>query len=105
MNYFKTQARRAIHIALILSISAPGVWADDPPIDIKPDKVIKATPNTPENTGPTSPDHVKPGEPPVRKSYLIPAVEIPIFIVTLNRLDLWIYGPQDYDVSMQTIRD
>ncbi|MCB4791916.1 MAG: DUF3943 domain-containing protein [Elusimicrobia bacterium] len=89
-------------IFLIFFLTAGGFAA---PIKVTPSTVIMPTKDTADNQGPTSPDRVKPGEPPTRKSYLIPALEIPAFIILLNRLDLLFYGPGEYDVSNYSIRD
>ncbi len=56
--------------------------------------VTKPTKTTADNVGPTSPNRVLPGEPPKRKSYLIPALEIPIFELTLNGVDRLIYAAE-----------
>jgi hypothetical protein len=56
--------------------------------------VTKATKTTRDNVGPTTPNRVLPGEPPRRKSYLIPALEIPLFQLTLSGADRLIYGDE-----------
>ncbi len=63
---------------------------------------IKATSATPTNTGPTSPSRVLPGEPVVHKNYLIPALEIPLFQLTLNQLDRRFTKVDDYDSTLAT---
>jgi len=74
-------------------------------IRVSPSTVIQPTENTPENQGPNSSNRVLPGERPTRKSYIIPALEIPAFIITLNRYDQLAYGPGEYGVSYGSIRD
>jgi len=56
--------------------------------------VTEATKATSDNVGPTTPNRVLPGEPPKRKSYLIPALEIPLFQLGLNGADRLIYGDE-----------
>jgi hypothetical protein len=64
--------------------------------------VIKASSTTAANTGPTSPNRVLPGEAPRRKNYLIPALEIPLFQLTLNGADRVIYGNDDYGSTLHS---
>lgn len=64
--------------------------------------VTKASSSTATNDGPTSPNRVLPGEPPKRKNYLIPAVEIPLFQLTLNGYDRLVYGEADYGSTLNT---
>ena len=66
--------------------------------------VTKATRTTADNQGPTSPNRVLPGEPPKRKSYLIPALEIPLFELTLNGADRLIYAAE-YKSGWNSTRD
>ncbi len=60
----------------------------------------KASSSTPDNVGPTSPNRVLPGEPTAHKNYWVPALEIPIFQLTLNGLDRLIYGPAEYGSNL-----
>ena len=64
--------------------------------------VTKASSTTAQNVGPTSPNRVLPGEPPKRKNYLIPALEIPLFQLTLNGYDRLVYGETDYGSTWNT---
>ncbi len=74
-------------------------------VDVKPDVIVVPTKDTPtNNTGPTTPDRVLPGERPTRKSYLIPELEIPLFIIALNRFDLLAYDRATYGVSWRNFR-
>ncbi len=89
----------------ILLLLSPVLALAEATVPIAPDTVERAAPDRPDNVGPTSPDRVLPGEPSVHKSYLIPAMEIPLFILLLNRVDLLIYGPEEYDVSLHSTKD
>lgn len=102
------KARLVIHtgwrcVLMLLLLSAGGLAA--PLIEVAPTTVIHPTKDTPFNQGPNSSNRVLPGERSTRKSYLIPAYEIPIFIVLLNRFDQLVYGPREYGVSYGSIRD
>lgn len=89
-----------------LLFSVAPAWSDEPPVPIQPDTVIQPEPDQPQNTGMTAPNRVLPGEPPVAKSYLIPALEIPLFIALLNRFDYYFIDPRhDYDVSLHSMKD
>jgi hypothetical protein len=55
--------------------------------------ITKPTKDSPDNQGPTSPNRVLPGERPQRKNYLIPALEIPAFLLILNQYDRYIAYP------------
>ncbi len=69
------------------------------------DTVIQPTKSTPENTGPVSPDRVLPGEHPHRKNYLIPALEIPAFLLSLNIYDRFAYPDTVYNTGVGTFKD
>src|SRR5207237_1109949 len=43
---------------------------------------------------------VLPSEPPVHKTYLVPALEIPLFELTLNGIDRLAYGSRDYGSTL-----
>ncbi len=58
--------------------------------------LIKASSTTADNVGPLSPNRVLPGEPPKRKNYLIPVVEIAVFGAALNGADRVIFGPEEF---------
>lgn len=64
--------------------------------------LIKASSTTADNQGPLSPDRVLPGEPPKRKNYLIPAVEIAVFGAALNGVDRIIFGPEEFGSTPQS---
>jgi hypothetical protein len=55
--------------------------------------ITKSTKDSPANQGPTSPNRVLPGERPQRKNYLIPALEIPAFLLILNQYDRYVAYP------------
>jgi hypothetical protein len=95
---------RRIVFILFMVFCGMGAFAA-PPVEVKSDKVVVPTQDSPSNTGPATPDHVSPGERPIHNSYLIPALEIPTFIVLLNRVDVAIYGREDYGVSGQSIKN
>jgi len=69
------------------------------------DTVTQPTTDTGENNGPTSPNRVLPGEPPLRKNYWIPAVEIPSFLLILNGADRLIYPHNVYDSNLTTFKN
>src|SRR5580704_5720754 len=73
-----------------------------PPASATTDKVVKPTRDSANNTGPTSPDRVLPGEPPRRKNYWIPALEIPSFLVLLNQYDRFAYPDTVYRSGLQS---
>lgn len=91
-------------LALATTLTLP-LWAEAPLVHVTPDKVIPPSQDTPHNTGPDSPNRVLPNEPPTRKSYLVPALEIPVFITLLNRIDVGIYGREDYGVSWESTKN
>jgi hypothetical protein len=64
--------------------------------------VTKPTKDSPNNQGPTSPNRVLPGERPYRKNYLIPALEIPTFLVLLNQYDRIAYPGSVYQSGLQS---
>jgi hypothetical protein len=89
-------------LAGLLTLACPlarGEAAKDQPVG---ETIEKPTHDSPNNTGPTSPSRVLPGEPTAHKNYLIPLVEIPVFQLTLNGVDRLIYGSKDYGVNLQT---
>lgn len=67
--------------------------------------VIKATTGTTRNSGPNSPNRVLPGESPVRKNYILPAIEIPSFLLLLNGYDRLRYGKEIYGTDFSTFKD
>ena len=64
--------------------------------------VTKPTTDSPTNQGPTSPNRVLPGERPHRKNYLVPALEIPSFLVLLNQYDRIAYPHTVYNSGLQS---
>jgi len=64
--------------------------------------VTKSTKDSPNNQGPTSPNRVLPGERPYRKNYLVPALEIPAFLVLLNQYDRIAYPNSVYYSGLQS---
>lgn len=90
---------RNLAAALLLCLPA-AVRSAAPAVDISTnivESVVVASSTTADNVGPTSPDRVLPGEPPKRKNYLLPALEIAGFGLALNGADRLIYGPPDFD--------
>lgn len=90
---------RNLAAALLLCLPA-AVRAAVPAVDLSTnavESVILASSTTADNVGPTSPDRVLPGEPPKRKNYLLPAVEIAAFGLALNGVDRLVYGPPEFD--------
>jgi hypothetical protein len=90
----------------LLSFSAPG-YAEEPPIAVSTTSSmwttdVKATSATLDNVGATTPSRVLPGEPTAHKNYWVPALEIFSFQFTLNRIDRWIYGNEDYGTTLAT---
>ena len=69
------------------------------------DTVTPPTADTSQNNGPLSPNRVLPGEPPLRKNYWIPAVEIPSFLVLLNQADRRIYPNTVYDSGYESSKN
>jgi hypothetical protein len=67
--------------------------------------VTHASSETATNGGANSPNRVLPGEPPVRKNYLLPAVEIPAFLLALNGYDRLAYGETVYGTSYSTFKN
>lgn len=59
--------------------------------------VNRASTDTLTNVGPTTPDRVLPGEPPVRKNFLVPAVQIPLFQLALNGFGRLAFRGRDFD--------
>src|SRR5579863_4742183 len=99
------RGRRAF-FALFLLWSKPALCLDSPVNDVgaSTDKVIPPTSDSPNNEGPTSPDRVLPGEPPLRKNYWIPALEIPTFLFLLNQADRQIYPNTVYESTADTFK-
>jgi hypothetical protein len=64
--------------------------------------VTKASTETAKNGEPNSPNRVLPGEPPVRKNYLLPALEIPGFLLLLNFYDRVAYPNTVYNTGIQS---
>ena len=64
--------------------------------------VTKATRETATNGSANAPDRVLPGEPPVRKNYLLPALEIPVFLLALNGYDRLAYPHTYYSSGLQS---
>lgn len=64
--------------------------------------VTKATRDSPNNQGPTSPNRVLPGERPYRKNYWVPALEIPSFLILLNQYDRIAYPNSVYYSGLQS---
>lgn len=64
--------------------------------------VNRASTDTAKNVGPTTPDRVLPGEPPVRKNYLVPVVQIPLFQLALNGFNRLAFAGRDYDSTPAT---
>jgi|CXWL01.1.fsa_nt_gi hypothetical protein len=64
----------------------------------------KASSTTAANVGPLSPNRVLPGEPVKRKNYIVPAVQIPIFLLTLNGFDRLAFGAE-FESTLKTSWD
>jgi hypothetical protein len=67
--------------------------------------VTKSTKDSPANQGPTSPNRVLPGERPYRKNYLVPALEIPSFLILLNQYDRRAYPGTVYESGLQSSKN
>src|ERR1700690_4427334 len=67
--------------------------------------VTKPTKDSPANQGPTSPNRVFPGERPYRKNYLVPALEIPGFLILLNQYDRIAYPNTVYESGLQSSKN
>lgn len=67
--------------------------------------VTKATRETATNGGVNEPNRVLPGEPPVRKNYLLPALEIPAFLLVLNGYDRLAYPHTYYSSGLKSSRE
>jgi hypothetical protein len=67
--------------------------------------VTKASTETATNTGSNSPNKVLPGEPPVRKNYLLPALEIPSFLLLLNGYDRVAYPNTYYNSGLKSSKE
>ncbi|MCX5795988.1 MAG: DUF3943 domain-containing protein [Elusimicrobia bacterium] len=94
----------AILVMLLLPVRLAALDPLIPPSVTKAagETVTKASTDTAKNVGPTTPDRVLPGEPPKRKNYLIPALEIPLFQLTLNGYNRLASGVNDYDSTLNT---
>lgn len=64
--------------------------------------VTMASTETAKDAGPATPDRVLPGEPPKRKNYLIPVLEIPLFQLALNGYGRRAYDGKDFDSTLNT---
>jgi hypothetical protein len=64
--------------------------------------VTRASTETAKDAGPATPDRVLPGEPPKRKNYLIPVLEIPLFQLALNGYGRLAYDGKDFDSTLNT---
>jgi hypothetical protein len=64
--------------------------------------VTKASSETATNGGANEPNRVLPGEPPVRKNYLLPALEIPVFLLALNGFDRLAFPHTYYSSGLQS---
>ncbi len=62
----------------------------------------KASTETVTNGGHNSPNRVLPGEPSARKNYLLPALEIPVFLVALNLYDRVAYPHTFYNSGLKS---
>ncbi len=103
MNRF-IKARFLSILVLISLVFSEGNAA--PLLTAPVDKVESPSPGKPPRTASPQPDRVLPGEKSVRKSYLIPTLEIPAFIFLLNRFDYYFVSPRsDYDVTYHSTRD
>jgi len=94
-----------IALSLLLFPFAEARAVSLPSVDLSTnttETVTKATRTTADNVGPLSPNRVLPGEPPKRKNYLIPAVEIAVFGAALNGADRIIYGPEEFGSTPQS---
>lgn len=90
------------HLILFVVILLPAAGRAAPAVSISTnivETVTVASKTTPDNVGPTSPDRVLPGEPPKRKNYLIPALQIPLFQATLNVFDRIYFTDPAYDAT------
>ena len=66
------------------------------------EKVIQTSSGTANSGGVNAPNRVLPGEPPVRKNYLLPAIEIPAFLLLLNGYDRLAFPNTDYNSGLQS---
>ena len=97
-------ARLLIGALMLLAGSAAAM---DPLISLSSttsavETVTKATRETATNGTANSPDRVLPGERPVRKNYLLPALEIPAFLLVLNGYDRLAYPHTYYSSGLQS---
>jgi hypothetical protein len=67
--------------------------------------MTKASTETATNGGLNSPNRVLPGEPPTRKNYLLPAVEIPAFLLVLNGYDRVAYPNTFYNSGIKSSKE
>jgi hypothetical protein len=102
---WRIETRRAALLVFLL-LPSP-VLALDPLIKLSPgagavEKVVHASSETAVNGGANMPNRVLPGEPPVRKNYLLPAIEIPAFLLLLNGYDRIAYPHTYYSSGLQS---
>jgi hypothetical protein len=99
-----TGVRKTFSLALFVQTTLLGCAFCRPAAAAGPQVEVIEPPtrDTDNNTGPTSPSRVLPGEPPQRKNYLIPALEIPLFQLLLNGADRLIYPHTDYETNLDT---
>ncbi len=64
--------------------------------------IVRPSTGTAGPDSPNEPNRVLPGEPPVRKNYLLPALEIPIFLLALNGYDRIAYPNTFYNSGLQS---
>ena len=67
--------------------------------------VVKPSSETAKGGGVNEPNRVLPGEPPVRKNYLLPAIEIPAFLLLLNGYDRLAYPHTYYSSGLKSSKD
>jgi hypothetical protein len=66
------------------------------------EKVIQTSSEPVKSGGVNEPNRVLPGEPPVRKNYLLPAIEIPAFLLLLNGYDRIAFPNTYYNSGLQS---
>src|ERR1017187_10383822 len=90
--------RRRWMVVVYVTLAAP-LWALNTEVKSSTgalETVTKPTKDSSSNQGPTSPNRVLPGERPYRKNYLVPALEIPSFLILLNQYDRIAYPDTVY---------
>lgn len=100
---------RSLLLAAVLCGPAP-LAALEPLIKLSPrtataETLTKASTDTATNGGANSPNRVLPGEPPVRKNYLLPVLEIPTFLLLLNGYDRVAYPNTYYNSGIRSSKD